>query len=778
MSHPSQDIIQKAQHLRDQLNDWSYRYYVLDDPAVPDAEYDRIYRELKALEEENPSLVTPDSPTQRVGDVPLEAFEQVQHEVPMLSLDNAFDDDELRAFDKRVRERLDVSGCVDYVAEPKLDGLAISLLYLDGELVRAATRGDGQTGENITANARTIRSVPLKLRGDKVPARLEVRGEVVMPHGGFAALNARQEAAGQKVFANPRNAAAGSLRQLDSRITASRPLEFYAYSMAQLDGVAEPATHSDMLDALRGWGLRVNPEVRVCAGVDALLDFYHGILEKRDRLDYDIDGVVYKVNRFDWQRDLGFVSRAPRWAIAHKFPAQEELTVLNGVDWQVGRTGALTPVARLEPVQVGGVIVSNATLHNIDEIQRLDIRIGDTVVVYRAGDVIPKVVRALPERRPADAQDISLPSSCPVCGSEILRGDDQVVARCTGGLICGAQQREAIKHFASRRAMDIDGLGDKLVDALVDQALIRTVADLYRLKPEQVAGLERMGEKSADNLIAALENSKTVSLGRFLFALGILQIGEETAKNLADCFGDLDSIRKAPLLLLLAVPDVGMEVAKAIGAFFAEADNEAVIDGLLAEGVSPQSSGQPSAAFVNSLTLAQLLKSAKRLGMNLEGIGDKSLETLGAHYRTVAELSAAAAEGAGAEPRGVRSGVMTQLAKALAENDWQARLQEAEDMVAALAARTPAQAESRPLEGQTWVLTGTLEQFTRDQAKQGLQQLGAKVAGSVSKNTAMVVAGAAAGSKLAKAESLGVEVCDEAALLSVFEQHGIDPGAL
>jgi len=778
VSQPSQDIIHKAQHLRDQLNDWSYRYYVLDDPAVPDAEYDRIYRELQALEAAHPSLVSADSPTQRVGDVPLEAFDQVQHEVPMLSLDNAFDDDELRAFDKRVRERLDVSDTVDYVAEPKLDGLAISLLYLDGELVRAATRGDGQTGENITVNARTIRSVPLTLRGDTVPSRLEVRGEVVMPHEGFAALNARQEEAGQKVFANPRNAAAGSLRQLDSRITASRPLEFYAYSMAQLEGVPEPATHADMLDAMRSWNLRVNPEVRVCAGVEALLDFYHGILEKRDRLGYDIDGVVYKVNRFDWQRDLGFVSRAPRWAIAHKFPAQEELTVLNGVDWQVGRTGALTPVARLEPVQVGGVTVSNATLHNIDEIQRLDIRIGDTVVVYRAGDVIPKVVRALPERRPAEAQGISLPPSCPVCGSEILRGDDQVVVRCTGGLICGAQQREAIKHFASRRAMDIDGLGDKLVDALVDQQLIATVADLYRLKAEQVAGLERMGEKSADNLIAALEDSKTVGLGRFLFALGILQIGEETAKSLADCFGDLDTIRRAPLLLLLAVPDVGMEVAKAIGAFFAEADNEAVIDGLLAAGVNPQSSGEPSAAFVNGLTLAQLLKSAKRLGMNLEGIGDKSLDALGNHYRSVTELSAGAAEGAGAEPKGVRSGVMTQLAKALADNSWQARLQDAEAMVAELVARAPAQTESRPLEGQTWVLTGTLEQFTRDQAKQGLQQLGAKVSGSVSKNTSMVVAGAAAGSKLAKAESLGVEVCDEAALLSVFEQHGIDPGAL
>ncbi|MCK5887087.1 MAG: NAD-dependent DNA ligase LigA, partial [Alcanivorax sp.] len=504
-------------------------------------------------------------------------------------------------------------------------------------------------------------------------------------------------------FANPRNAAAGSLRQLDSRITAERPLEFYAYSMAQLEGIAEPETHAAMLDALRDWGLRVNPEVRVCGGVEALLDFYRNILDKRDALDYDIDGVVYKVNRFDWQRDLGFVSRAPRWAIAHKFPAQEELTVLNGVDWQVGRTGALTPVARLEPVQVGGVTVSNATLHNIDEIRRLDIRIGDTVVVYRAGDVIPKVVRTIPERRPADARDITLPPSCPVCGSEILRGDDQVVARCTGGLICGAQQREAIKHFASRRAMDIDGLGDKLVDALVDQELIATVADLYRLKAEQVAGLERMGEKSADNLIAALEDSKTVGLGRFLFALGILQIGEETAKNLADCFGDLDGIRRAPLLLLLAVPDVGLEVAKAIGAFFAEADNEAVIDGLLAAGVNPQSSGEPSAAFVHSLTLAHLLKSAKRLGMNLDGIGDKSLETLGNHYRTVAELSAGAAEGAGAEPKGVRSGVMTQLRKALADNGWQARLQEAEAMAVELAARAPAQAESRPLEGQTWV---------------------------------------------------------------------------
>jgi DNA ligase (NAD+) len=854
VSQPSQDILQKAQHLRDQLNDWSYRYYVLDDPAVPDAEYDRIYRELQALEEEHPSLVSPDSPTQRVGDVPLEvslqvkklherlhkwsfhyyslddplvpdseydrafrelqdleerfpsirtpnsptarvgsppleAFETVQHRLPMLSLQTLTEREQLIAFDNRLRslfdkksKNIDLFGSdheeVEYCCELKFDGLAVSLLYEKGELVQAATRGDGQEGENITLNARTVRSIPLRLQGQGWPKTLEVRGEVCVTKHKFNLLNERLEKEGQKTFANPRNLAAGSIRLLSSQTAATRPLEFNTYGIGFYEGGTVPDKQRTRLTYLEKLGFKVAKEIRRAKGVDECLKYFDEIGSKRKELPYDIDGVVFKVNDVELQEIAGFRAREPAWAAALKYPPSEELTVLNGVDWQVGRTGALTPVARLEPVQVGGVTVSNATLHNIDEIRRLDIRIGDTVVVYRAGDVIPKVVRAIPERRPADARDITLPPSCPVCGSEILRGDDQVVARCTGGLICGAQQREAIKHFASRRAMDIDGLGDKLVDALVDQELIATVADLYRLKAEQVAGLERMGEKSADNLIAALEDSKTVGLGRFLFALGILQIGEETAKNLADCFGDLDGIRRAPLLLLLAVPDVGLEVAKAIGAFFAEADNEAVIDGLLAAGVNPHSSGEPSAAFVHSLTLAHLLKSAKRLGMNLDGIGDKSLETLGNHYRTVAELSAGAAEGAGAEPKGVRSGVMTQLRKALADNGWQARLQEAEAMAVELAARAPAQAESRPLEGQTWVLTGTLEQFTRDQAKQGLQQLGVKVAGSVSKNTSMVVAGAAAGSKLAKAESLGVEVCDEAALLSVFEQHGIDPGAL
>ncbi|CUR48519.1 DNA ligase [Alloalcanivorax xenomutans] len=759
---------EQIKQLRNQLNDWSYRYYVLDDPAVPDAEYDRLFRQLQALEGEHPDLISPDSPTQRVGDVPLEGFNEVRHAVPMLSLGNAFNDEELRDFDQRVRERLDVSGSIDYVAEPKLDGLAVSLVYENGELVRGATRGDGETGEDITANVRTIKSIPLRLRGDKPPALMEVRGEVVMTHRGFAELNRRQAEAEQKTFANPRNAAAGSLRQLDSRITAQRPLEFYAYSLAQLEGENWPDRHSAILERLRQWGLRVNPEVKLCDGVDALLAFYHDILERRDQLDYDIDGVVYKVDRLDWQRDLGFVSRAPRWAVAHKFPAQEEITVLNGVDWQVGRTGALTPVAKLEPVQVGGVTVSNATLHNIDEIHRLDIRVGDTVVVYRAGDVIPKVVRAVPERRPGNAEEIHLPVECPVCGSDIFRAEGGVVARCTGGLICGAQQREAIKHFASRRAMDIEGLGEKLVDALVDQQLIATVADLYRLQAEPVAALERMGEKSAANLIEALEHSKTVSLERFLFALGILQIGEETAKALADCFGDLETIRRAPLLLFLAVPDVGLEVAKAIHAFFREQHNEDVIDGLLAEGVQPRANGHPSAAFVRELTLGYFLKAAKRLGMALDGVGEKSLETLGGHYKTVAALAEADADAAP-----VRPAMLEQVHKALEQDDWRQRLEQAEALTAELSERAPREAAEQALEGQIWVLTGTLSRLTRDQAKAHLQSLGAKVSGSVSKKTHCVVAGEAAGSKLAKAEELGVNVMDEDTFADFLAGHGI-----
>jgi DNA ligase (NAD+) len=767
--------------LRDQLDRWSHEYYELDSPSVPDVEYDRVFRRLEELEVEHPELITSDSPTRRIGGEPLQAFVKVRHEVPMLSLSNALDEQEFRDFDRRTRDRLDARGQISYVAEPKLDGLAVSLLYEDGQLVRAATRGNGESGEDITANARTIRSVRRKLRGAP-PARLEVRGEVIMPHSGFRQLNKNQEKAGRKLFATPRNAAAGSLRQLDPNIAAQRPLEFYAYSVAQLVGEEWPKCHFDLLERVQEWGLCVNKEVKICNGLDSALEFYNDILSRRDDLGYDIDGIVYKVNRLDWQRDLGFVSRAPRWAVAYKFPAQEEITILNDVDWQVGRTGALTPVAKLEPVQVGGVTVSNASLHNIDEIRRLDIRVGDKVRVYRAGDVIPKVVGRVTSPLIGEYLDkqsgrervpkIELPKYCPDCGSEILRADDGVVARCTGGLICGAQQREAIKHFASRRAMDIDGLGDKLVDALVDQGLINTVADLYRLKAEDVAGLERMGEKSAANLIEALEASKKMPLSRFLFALGILQIGEETAKALADAFGDLESIRNAPLLLFLQVPDVGGEVAKAIAAFFAEEHNEKVIDGLLNAGVEPQSNGTPSRRFVDTLTLANFLSSAKTLGMPLSGVGTKTLETLGRHYRHLDALLKAVDDGE--DDSGVKAGTLEKLAEGLKADQWRAKLQDAQAYADALAEKAPAGgADERPLEGQTWVLTGTLARLTRDQAQQHLEALGAKVSGSVSGKTARVVAGESAGSKLDKARSLDVDVIDEEEFIGFLAEHGI-----
>ena len=675
----SESVADQIRRLRQQLSDWSYRYYVLDEPAVPDAEYDRVFRALQALEQQHPELISADSPTQRVGERPLDGFAEVTHEVPMLSLDNAFSDDELIAFDRRICERLGTHGTIGYVAEPKLDGLAVSILYEDGQLVRAATRGDGASGEDITANIRTLRSVPLRLRGDS-PALLEVRGEVVMPHDGFEALNERQRQAGQKPFANPRNAAAGSLRQLDSRITAQRPLEFYAYSIARLQGQTLPATHMDGLQLLRNLGLRVNVLVRRCHGVNELLDFYRNVQQQRPTLGYDIDGVVYKVDDMALQQKLGFVSRAPRWAIAHKFPAQEELTTLRDVEWQVGRTGALTPVARLEPVFVGGVTVSNATLHNADEIERLDLHIGDTVVVLRAGDVIPKVSAVLAERRPADATAIAIPTACPVCGSEVFRAEGEAVTRCTGGLICAAQQKEAVRHFASRRAMDIEGLGERLVEVLVDEKLIASVADLYHLRADQVAALERMGEKSAANLIEAIEHSKQVALPRFLFALGIREVGEATALALANHFGSLRAIMDADEQAFLQVADVGPVVASHLRHFFAEPHNQQVISRLLEAGVTPSES-------------------------------------------------------------------------------------------------EPQKPETLPLHGQTWVLTGTLQQLTRDQAKAALQQLGAKVAGSVSAKTSMVIAGEAAGSKLDKAQSLGIVVEDETYLIRVLTEHGVNLGS-
>jgi DNA ligase (NAD+) len=664
---------QRAAELREQLAYHNYRYYVLDDPAIPDAEYDRLFRELQALEAQYPALVTPDSPTQRVGAEPLKGFAEVRHAIPMLSLGNVFSEEELLDFDRRVREGLGVEE-VEYSAEPKLDGLAISIRYEEGMLVRAATRGDGATGEDVTQNVRTIESVPLRLYGKGWPSVLEVRGEVYMPKAGFEALNERQREKGEKSFANPRNAAAGSLRQLDPRITATRPLTMYCYGVGVVEGGSLPGTHSAIMEKLKGWGLRVSPELRVVKGAQGCLDYFHAIGERRDSLPYDIDGVVYKVDSIARQQELGFVSRAPRWATAHKFPAQEEMTRLNDVEWQVGRTGALTPVARLEPVQVAGVVVSNATLHNPDEIARKDVRIGDTVIVRRAGDVIPEVVGVVLAKRPPHARAIQTPSHCPVCGSEVEREEGEAVPRCSGGLFCSAQRKNAIWHFASRRAMDIDGLGDKLVEQLVDEGLIHDVADLYALTQEQIAGLERMGEKSAANLVEALEKSKESTLERFLYALGIREVGESTARTLSRHFGSLEKIREASEEALLQVEDVGPVVAHHIHTFFRQEHNLEVIDKLIRAGV---------------------------------------------HWPDVAVKATGA----------------------------------------------------QPLAGQTFVLTGALESMTRDEAKERLQALGAKVSGSVSKKTRVVVAGAEAGSKLARAESLGVEVWDEARLLQFLTEN-------
>ena len=674
MTKPDPALQEEAAALRQQLHDHNYRYYALDDPSIPDAEYDRLLRRLQQLELQYPSLKTPDSPTQRVGAPPLSAFESVTHEVPMLSPDNAFSDKELEDFNRRVMERLKRDEPVSYVCEPKLDGVAVSLLYRDGVLVRGATRGDGTTGENITENVRTIKSIPLRLQMQNPPSSLEVRGEIYMPKAGFEKLNTEARAAGQKLFVNPRNAAAGSLRQLDSSITASRQLEMAVYSLGLTEGLDLPPTHMETLGCLREWGFLVNPNIELHHDLQGCLAYYEKMVEIRPQLPCDIDGIVYKVNDFSLQRRLGFVARAPRWAIARKFPAQEEMTRLLDVEFQVGRTGAVTPVARLEPVFVGGVTVSNATLHNQDEVARLGLKIGDSVIIRRAGDVIPQVVKVVEERRPADAREITFPDHCPVCGSPVERVANEAVARCSGGLICAAQRKQAIKHFASRKAMDIDGLGDKLVEQLVDQGLVHSVADIYRLSREQLAALDRMADKSAANLIDALEASKQITLPRFIYALGIREVGEATARSLAQHFGNLDELQSASPETLQEVPDVGPVVAHFVWEFFQQAEN-------------------------------------------LDVIG--SLKDVGVHWP---------------DP-------------------------------------SPADTSEQPLAGQTWVLTGTLETMGRAEAKEKLQQLGAKVSGSVSARSACVVAGPGAGSKLAKARELDIPVVDEAALLELFRNH-------
>lgn len=577
----------KVNSLREEIRHHNNLYHVHDAPEIPDAEYDRLVRELEGLEARYPELITPDSPTQRVGAEPIAAFGTVEHRMPMLSLNNAFSEDELRNFHHRVADKLELpdDADIDYVAEPKMDGAAVSLMFENGLLVRGATRGDGTRGEDITHNVRTIEAVPLRLLGKGFPSILEVRGEVFMPRAGFEQLNERARKNDEKTFVNPRNAAAGSLRQLDPRLTAERPLDFYVYSVGVVEGASLGDRQSEMLNKLRDWGLKVSPERKLVSGIDACLEYYAAIGERRDALDYDIDGVVYKVDRMDYQRELGFVSRAPRWAIAHKFPAQEEITVVENIDFQVGRTGALTPVARLKPVFVGGVTVSNATLHNMDELHRKDVRVGDTVIVRRAGDVIPEVVQVIPGKRPTGTEPVATPSICPVCGSKVVRIEGEAVARCTGGLTCAAQRSESLKHYVSRKALDIDGLGSKLIDQLVALGRIESPDDIYKLTAKDLVELDRMGDKSAGNLIHAIEQSKQTTLSRFLYGLGIREVGDATALALADHYGALKDIMEADIEGLQQVPDVGPIVAARINTFFAEKQNREVINGLIEAGI-------------------------------------------------------------------------------------------------------------------------------------------------------------------------------------------------
>ncbi|WP_068830670.1 NAD-dependent DNA ligase LigA [Pseudomonas sp. BMS12] len=785
------DVAQRIAELRAELDEHNYRYYVLDEPSVPDAEYDRLFRELQALEAEHPELITPESPTQRVGGEALGAFGEVRHEVPMLSLGNAFEEDDLLAFDRSVQSGLGLSAGdlfgggaeVEYSCEPKLDGLAVSLLYREGVLVRGATRGDGSTGEDISANVRTIRNVPLKLQGEGWPAVLEVRGEVYMPKAGFDELNARQAESGGKTFANPRNAAAGSLRQLDPKITASRPLEFCCYGVGQVSGEL-PATQVAMLEQLKAWGVPISRELKLAKGVQACLDYYRDIGERRMALAYDIDGVVFKVNNIEDQQQLGFRARTPHWAIAHKFPAQEELTELLDVEFQVGRTGAVTPVARLKPVKVAGVTVANATLHNMDEVQRLGLMIGDTVIIRRAGDVIPQVMQVVAERRPADARAVQIPEQCPVCGSAVERtqlikrskGKESIsegsVYRCIGRLSCQAQLKQAIIHFVSRRALDIEGLGDKIVEQLVDTGLVASPADLYTLTYEQVVVLEGFADLSTRNLLAAIADSKRPTLARFIYALGIPDVGEETAKLLARALGSLARIRQALPEVLTYLPDVGLEVAFEIHNFFGDSHNLKVIDELLARGVELQEEGELNPEFSACATLPGFIDK-----LNIPFIAITGAEKLAARFGTL---------------QGVIEADWLDLRQVERLNEKAAKsLREFFDLPANAerAAKIEAQlrdfgmhwesekkvVEGLPLAGQTWVLTGTLETMSRDVGKERLESLGAKVAGSVSAKTHCVVAGPGAGSKLAKASELGIRVLDEEQFLAALASYGIEP---
>ena len=678
MNKPHSEVLTLLESLKSQLNQHNYNYYVLDDPAIPDAEYDRLFAQLQDIEQREPSLITKDSPTQRVGAAPLTKFKQIKHKLPMLSLSNAFNDEDLINFEHRLLDRLKASDAgsaqkIEFVAEPKLDGIAVSLFYENGVLIYGATRGDGETGEDITQNVRTIKSIPLSLIGKDYPKILEVRGEIFMPKSAFEALNEKAILRNEKTFVNPRNAAAGSIRQLDSSITSSRSLRMCAYSIGYIEGYELPSTHYSMLTKLSDWGLAINSEMTVVDGADGCIKYYQALTERRHQLSYEIDGIVFKVNQFSEQEKLGFVSRSPRWAIAYKFPAQEELTKLLSVDFQVGRTGALTPVARLEPVFVGGVTVSNATLHNMDEIKRLDVCVGDTVIIRRAGDVIPKVVKVVLDKRPQNSIPIVLPAACPVCHSAVVTLEGEAVARCTGFMVCPAQLKESIKHYASRKAMDIEGLGHKLIDQLVEKELVHNIADIYRLKANDLALLERMAEKSANKLIEAIENSKTTTFAKLIYSLGIREVGEATASLLAKSFQTIDALVKADVGSLEELPDIGPIMAKNIESFFSDAENQQRVYELI------------------------------ELGVSVSVPSENNLNELDEH-----------------------------------------------------------------LLGQKFVLTGTLPTMSRDEMKQLLEKRGAKVSGSVSKNTNYLVAGDSAGSKLLKAKDLGVPILDEAQVLALM----------
>jgi DNA ligase (NAD+) len=761
-----------------ELNRHIYAYHVLDQPTIPDAEYDKLFAELQQLEAAHPDAASADSPTSRVGAAPIPEFKQVTHAVPMLSLNNGFTDEDVDNFDRRVRDGLDALQ-VEYAAELKFDGLAISLRYEDGVFVQAATRGDGSTGEDVTANIRTVKVVPLRLRGDNVPSVLEVRGEVLMFKADFAKLNQRQRDHGQKEFANPRNAAAGSLRQLDSRITAQRSLRFFAYGIGVLEGAEMPASHSGLLDWYVELGLPVSNERAVVKNADGLLGYYRDIGQRRPTLPYDIDGVVYKVNRLQDQARLGFVSRAPRFALAHKFPAEEALTVVQGIDVQVGRTGAITPVARLVPVSVGGVTVTNATLHNEDEVLRKDVRVGDTVVVRRAGDVIPEVLSVVLERRPDPAPAVyHLPKNCPVCGAHVVREEGEAVARCSGGLTCAAQRKEAIRHFAGRRMMDIEGLGDRYIDSLVECKLIHGVADLYRLTLDDLLAMKRAADerdgttpetvkqgkiatKWADNLLEAIAASTRPPLERLLFALGIRHVGESTAKTLADWLGSLALVRRAPAALLRLLPDIGGTVADAIADFFSEPRNQQALDELLKAGVTPQGEHAPKAQLREKLDDVQMLAA-----LDIPKLTEPRARQLLQDGRTLDELAHLKIFSV----FGLPDAVVESLESWMAAPGHRETVQALASLRRELLEQLPEQAadEEGALSGKTFVLTGTLPTMSRDEAGALIEAAGGKVSGSVSKKTSYVVAGAEAGSKLAKAEQLGVTVLDEDGLMALL----------